>query len=165
MTDGGERALPHRHLDYDESVPVVDRGLAALDDLLERGDLDDWAPVAAAIRAEPRGRVAEAVLGLCRDHPIYGTSVLWQVWIERLRDATPAIGALAELRRRRGLRQSEVADRLGVNQSEVSRVESRRDVRVSTLRAYIAATGGELFMRADYPDQTVEITTDPNRRP
>lgn len=159
MNDRARNRLAHRHLDYDESVPVVERGLAALDDVLERGDLDDWRPIAAAIQGDPHGGLADAVLGLCRDHPMYGTSTLWRVWIERLRRGPAAVAGLGELRRRRGLRQVDVAERLGVDQSEVSRLESRLDARVSTVRGYVAATGGELVMRADYPDETVDLTT------
>lgn len=157
MTDGARTRLAHRHLDYEESVPLVERGLAALDDVLERGDLDDWRPIAAAIRADPHGGLADAVLGLCRDHPMYGTSALWRAWIEHLRRRPAAVEGLGALRRRRGLRQVDVAERLGVDQSEVSRLESRRDARLSTLRAYIAATGGELILRADYPDESVQL--------
>ncbi|MGH9062556.1 MAG: hypothetical protein ACRD0L_01010, partial [Acidimicrobiales bacterium] len=53
---------------------VEELGLAAIDDLLERGDLADWAPVARAVRADPTGGLADAVLGLCRTHLMYGTS-------------------------------------------------------------------------------------------
>lgn len=156
MSSGAGR-VAHRHLDYDDSVPLLERGLAALDDILERGDLEDWRPIAAAIRADPRGPLADAVLGLCRAHPMYGTSVLWEVWIEGLRRGPAAVAGLGELRRRRGLRQVDVAERLGVDQSEVSRLEARRDVRVSTLRGFVAATGGQLRMTVEYAEESVDL--------
>ena len=40
----GNGLMRHRHLDVDPTAPPAELGLAALDDLLERGDLDDWRP-------------------------------------------------------------------------------------------------------------------------
>ena len=157
----------HRHLDYPPGTPVEELGPAALDDLLERGDLADWAPLAAAVRADPHGPLADTVLRLCAAHPMYGTSRLWSGWIDSLRrarrEAAPAAGTgLVELRRRRGLTQAAVGRRLGATQSDVSKLERRGDLRVSTLRAYVEATGGRLDLVATYPDETVEIAL---RRP
>ena len=152
--------MKHRHLDYGDDVSVNQRGLAALDDLLDRGDLADWAPLAAEIAGDPNGRLAEAVLSLCRDHPMYGTSRLWPAWIEdlRTRDA-PAerepVARLGELRVRRGMTQLDVARRLGVSQSDISKLESRQDTRVSTLRSFLAAIGGELRTEAVFDHETV----------
>src|SRR5690554_7923338 len=53
---------------------------------------------------------------------------------------------LAELRSHFGLRQEDVAERLHVSQSRVSRIE-RGDIdtaQVSTLRAYAQALGGDI---------------------
>jgi len=77
--------MEFRHLDYPEGTPVEELGPAALDDLLERGDLADWAPLARAVRNDPWGEVANTVLRICDAHPMYGTSTLWRAWIERLR--------------------------------------------------------------------------------
>jgi hypothetical protein len=152
----------HRHLDYPAGTPVYELGPAALDDLLERGDLTDWAPLAGAVRADPHGPLADTVLRLCAAHPMYGTSRLWSNWIDSLRrgrrDAAPADGiSLVELRRRRGLTQAALGRRLGAAQSDVSKLERRGDLRLSTLRAYVEATGGRLRLIATYPDETVEI--------
>lgn len=149
----------HRHLDYDPTTPVVERGRAAIDDLLDRGDLDDWSPLATAVAADPGGPLAQAVLDICEAHPMYGTSRLWPAWITGLRlGGRPGRGAsLAELRVRRGLRQVDVAARLGSSQPDVSKTESRGDLRLSTLRAYVAATGGRLECRAVYPDGEVQL--------
>ncbi len=141
-------------------------GLAALDDLLDRGDLGDWAPLARAVRADPHGAVADRVLRLVDAHPMYGTSRVWRTWIERLRDSAPASRpappvALAELRRRAGLTQAEVAARMGVGQSDVSRLERRADAKLSTLRAYAAAVGTTLRLVATAGDGAVEITRFP----
>lgn len=141
----------HRHLDYDESVPLDERGAAALDDLLDRGDLDDWAPLAAAVAADPYGAVAEAVDRICHAHPMYGTAPLWRAYLERCRIRIGASGpggderwTLARLRRSCGLTQVRLAGRLGMAQSDLSKLERRPDLRLSTLREYVSALGGRL---------------------
>jgi DNA-binding Xre family transcriptional regulator len=135
----------HRHLDYPEGTPVTDLGDAALDDLLDCGDFDDWRPLAQAIAAEPFGALAERVLRLCDANPRYGTSPLWRAWIAHRRDLalTPPAPALplAELRRRRGLSQAALAARVGMSQSDLSKVERRADWKVSTLAAIVAGLG------------------------
>jgi hypothetical protein len=55
---------------------------------------------------------------------------------------------LRELRARAGKTQSDVASSSGVSQIEVSRAESRKDHRVSTLRRYVNALGGDLVVFA-----------------
>ena len=62
--------------------------------------------------------------------------------------ATIATMHLDELRRAREMTQMAVAARLGVNQGEVSKIEHRTDLYISTLAEYIAALGGELEIRA-----------------
>jgi hypothetical protein len=44
-----------------------------------------------------------------------------------------------------------VAQRLGISQSDVSRLESRTDVRLSTLRAYASAIGARLEVNLHGP--------------
>lgn len=56
------------------------------------------------------------------------------------------------LRQGRALTQSSVADALGMDQSEVSRLERRSDLLLSTLRRFVRATGGELRLVVEYPD-------------
>lgn len=67
---------------------------------------------------------------------------------------------LAELRGQFGLRQEDVAKRLNVSQSRVSRIE-HGDVevfQVSTLRAYAKALGGELDIAVRVGDDRISIT-------
>lgn len=79
---------------------------------------------------------------------------------ERNREKTAALLLamdLAELRDNLDLTQEEVASRLQISQSNVSRLEKRRDMLVSTLREVVAAFGGELHLVAEFPDGAVEI--------
>jgi hypothetical protein len=151
--------MRHRHLDYPSETPIAELGLAALDDLLDRGDLDDWAPLLEEIRRDPHGPVADRVLRLGRDHPLYGTSRLLRAWIEKRRGASAtAVGpSLKELRVARGRTQLEVAEQLGATQPEVSKLERRGDVRLSTLRSYVEALGGSLAVVARFEDADVEL--------
>ncbi|MEN9558781.1 MAG: hypothetical protein RL141_1150 [Candidatus Parcubacteria bacterium] len=52
--------------------------------------------------------------------------------------------SLRELREMAGYSQKQVAERIQTPQSQVSRIESRQDHLVSTLRKYVEAVGGEL---------------------
>lgn len=85
--------MRHRHLEDAPDLPVAEYGLAALDDLLERGTLRDWAELRDAIRADPDDELAEKVLHLCAHHEMYGTSQLWPRWIASVRGRT--VGAPA----------------------------------------------------------------------
>jgi predicted transcriptional regulator len=64
---------------------------------------------------------------------------------------------LGELRRARQLTQETLAETLGMSQPEVSKVEHRTDLYVSTLRRYVEAMGGELQIFARFPNGEVEI--------
>ena len=64
---------------------------------------------------------------------------------------------LAEIRQALSLTQSTLADTLGVGQAEVSKIENRADMFVSTLRRFVNAMGGELEIRAVFPEHTVMI--------
>jgi len=159
-----------RNLDYSSGTAVEELGPAALDDLLERGTLDDWAPLAAALKAEPHGPLADTVLRVIAANPKYGTSQLWRNWIGRLRkqskQAAPGskrqtgIG-LDAIRRAQGLTQKEVAARLGISQSDVSKLERRADVRLSTLNSYLKATGGRLKITVVHDGSQTEIPFPP----
>ena len=61
--------------------------------------------------------------------------------------------ALRDLRKDLNIRQRDIAEALGMDQSEVSRAERRADMLVSTLRSYIAAMGGNLELVARFPDR------------
>lgn len=59
---------------------------------------------------------------------------------------------MRELRKARNITQVEMAKALGVNQEQVSRIEKRTDLHLSTLRRSIEAMGGELILTAKFPD-------------
>lgn len=151
--------MRHRHLEVDPATPVGELGAAALDDLLDRGDLDDWAPLLREIRRDPGGELADRVLNLVEKHPMYGTSSLWRTWIaeQQAVSSFDAGAALRRLRLGRRLTQQQLADRLGTTQPEISKLERRRDVRLSTMRAYVAALGGSLELVARFGEEAVEL--------
>lgn len=60
---------------------------------------------------------------------------------------------LRDLRRARKLTQARVAKALGITQDGVSRLESRSDLLLSTLRKTIEAMGGNLSLVAQFPDR------------
>lgn len=70
------------------------------------------------------------------------------------RTEPPTAVKIAELRRLRKLSQAEVAERAGVKQAAVARIEGRGDIRLSTLHRIVSAMGGTLAMRVEFPDGT-----------
>lgn len=66
---------------------------------------------------------------------------------------------LRELREQAGLTQAELAIRIGVGQRQVSKIE-RGDVdnaKVSTIRRYLEAVGGDLSMEYVTADQRIRV--------
>ena len=60
--------------------------------------------------------------------------------------------SLGQLRRQLRKTQAEVAATMGTEQDRVSRLERRADMRVSSLRDYVAAIGGTLRLVVELPD-------------
>jgi hypothetical protein len=65
---------------------------------------------------------------------------------------------LQELRQGLAKTQVEVAHTADMTQSELSRLESRADHRISTLRRYVEALGGELEIAAVFGGRRVKLT-------
>jgi predicted transcriptional regulator len=65
---------------------------------------------------------------------------------------------LSELRRGLNLRQVEAARSMEMTQSELSRLESRDDHRISTVRKYVEALGGRLEVTAVFGGRRVKLT-------
>ena len=66
--------------------------------------------------------------------------------------------SLEQLREGLGLSQEDLAKVMDVQQPAISKLVRRQDMKVSTLRALIAAMGGELHITATFGDGSVEIS-------
>lgn len=66
--------------------------------------------------------------------------------------------SLYQLREARNLTQVGLAAALNIQQGAVSKLERRTDMYISTLRSYIQAMGGDLQIRAVFPDSEVQIS-------
>ena len=64
---------------------------------------------------------------------------------------------LAELRQARHLSQEQLAAILEVKQPAVAKMEKKTDMYISTLRNAIEAMGGQLEIRAHFPEGDVKI--------
>jgi transcriptional regulator with XRE-family HTH domain len=60
---------------------------------------------------------------------------------------------LRDLRQAHHLTQERLAELLGVEQENVSRIERRADLLLSTLASYVAAMGGKLRLIAEFPNR------------
>lgn len=65
---------------------------------------------------------------------------------------------ISELRKDQDLTQKELADILEIRQSAISQIENQEDVLVKTLERYVRALGGELEVRAKFPDKIVTLS-------
>ena len=61
--------------------------------------------------------------------------------------------SLRDLRRARKQTQVRIAEKLRINQENVSRLEQRSDLLISTLSTYVAAMGGKLSLVVEFPDR------------
>ncbi len=66
--------------------------------------------------------------------------------------------SLDQLRLARKLTQEQLAAILHVKQASVSKTERQADMYVRTLGRFIEAMGGQLEIRANFPDGSVRIT-------
>jgi hypothetical protein len=64
---------------------------------------------------------------------------------------------LHRLRQARQITQTRLAELLEMDQGNISKLEQRTDMYLSTLRSYIEAMGGSLEIRAIFPDGDVKI--------
>lgn len=77
-----------------------------------------------------------------------------QIWTKTPDDSVES--TLKGLRNASGLTQSELAERLGMTQAQVSQIESRNDFLVSTMRRYIEALGGRLDICANFDEKRIK---------
>jgi DNA-binding XRE family transcriptional regulator len=64
---------------------------------------------------------------------------------------------LAELRRRRGLTQRQVAQIMGVTVGRVSQIESGELAGIDVLDRYVTALGGDLQLIANFGDEQIKV--------
>jgi len=70
---------------------------------------------------------------------------------------------LQEIRKSHNITQESMAKLLGIKQENVSRMERREDMRLSTLKDYIEALGGKVQISAVFPDNQVINILNENR--
>lgn len=75
-------------------------------------------------------------------------------WVKKTLAEMP----LHELRAARELTQEHLAELLHIKQASVSKMERRTDMYIGTLAKFIEAMGGQLEIRANFPDGSVRIT-------
>jgi len=68
-----------------------------------------------------------------------------------------AMMPLHQLRNAREMTQTRLAEILEMDQGNISKLEKRTDMYLSTLRSYVEAMGGSLEIRAVFPDGEVRI--------
>ena len=68
--------------------------------------------------------------------------------------------SLKDLRKARELTQERMAELLGIGQDGISRLEKRSDLLISTLRNYIARSGGQLELVVRFPDRPAVLLQD-----
>jgi DNA-binding Xre family transcriptional regulator len=68
-----------------------------------------------------------------------------------LRQETLAEYGLYQLLADSGVTQTQLAERLGITQPAVSKIEHAEDMRISTLRSYLESLGSVLHLEAELP--------------
>jgi hypothetical protein len=68
--------MQHRHINTSEWTA------AAVDSVLERGDLPDWRELFAAVHQNPE--IAKLVLRVATEHDLGGASILAKTLVERI---------------------------------------------------------------------------------
>ena len=91
---------------------------------------------------------------LAEFYPDPGDKAAITAGMEQLRAEQRAF-RLAEMRRRLGITQAQVAARMGITQGRVSAIEHAKPgtTELRTLAAYVEALGGRLEIIADFGDQ------------
>lgn len=71
--------MKHRHLADD-----CFQNIAAVEDILERGTVEDWKELYQRVRKNPSGDEANAVRIVVEKNHMYGTSIIWKRLLERV---------------------------------------------------------------------------------
>ena len=59
----------------------------------------------------------------------------------------------------RKITQTQMARKLGVKQEQISRIEKRTDLYISTLRSYVEGVGGKLKLVVELPNRAPVLIT------
>jgi len=131
---GGDKTGKNRW--YEIFVPIADRLLASTSQTWSRtmAKARNFKELEAKMRPEARERVAARV-----------KETLDNMSLDQLRAA-------------RELTQEHLAELLHIKQASVSKMEHRTDMYIGTLSKFIEAMGGQLEIRAVFPDGSVRIT-------
>jgi len=81
----------------------------------------------------------------------------YQRYLDTLTEIREHQATLGEVRRAQAFTQATIAQLLDMDQSEVSRLERRSDMLLSTLRSFIRAAGGDLQLIVTFPDKPTAI--------
>jgi DNA-binding transcriptional regulator YiaG len=65
--------------------------------------------------------------------------------------------SLSAIREQAGVTQVELAEVLHVTQANISQLERKQDLYLSTLSRYVEALGGRLELQAVFPDRTLRV--------
>jgi transcriptional regulator with XRE-family HTH domain len=76
---------------------------------------------------------------------------------KRVRESLASM-PLERIRKARQMTQAKLAETLGVNQGEISKIEHRTNIYIGTLAGYVEALGGKLEIRAIFPDREMRIS-------
>ena len=79
----------------------------------------------------------------------------------KVRARTEELISLESIRRGAALTQAALAEKLGVGQDAVSRIERQPDMLVSTLRRYVESAGGELELVVRFPGKRAPVRIEP----
>jgi hypothetical protein len=76
--------VQHRHLvdGYEDCVEAVQ-------DVLERGSVEDWADLARRVSIDPHGAAASALTIVLDNQYMYGTTVIWRRFLDEVLEASP----------------------------------------------------------------------------
>jgi predicted XRE-type DNA-binding protein len=80
--------------------------------------------------------------------------------LDQERQFVRTIIGLTAMREARGATQRQIAEAWHVSQANVSQIERTQDIFLSTLSKYIAALGGQIEIRAVFPDEVITLLGD-----
>jgi DNA-binding XRE family transcriptional regulator len=77
--------------------------------------------------------------------------------VEQYERTMEMILALGELRAKWHMTQQELARELNVSQANISKIEHKDDIYLSTLQNYVSGLGGRLEINVVFPDQKISL--------